>query len=278
MVTEPTQPTDGNQTKIDYQQDIPMEFQQQRSQMESNAGSKGMPLKPDSAESKAFQLNSDASNQQSVRQFGPGYNDNMQRYSEGMIGPSNELHFPAGSLANTNNTNSLTANTPTLNQLLTQSSAPTKYPSGYGEYPNASGGGPGGAPSNPQPMYDGWNSTAQPQQGSVNPNTVNAVRPGMPSPNRPLAPNSQVDHKKFDLPDCSVTCSNGVIFKRTIMLQLVALLYNPNVNVNITGKWQLLFLSKALYLHACLLSRMACSIKTNGISPGMNFYLYEFYL
>lgn len=193
MVTEPSQPTDGNQTKIDYQQDIPMDFQQQRSQTqtESNSGVKQLLGKPDNADPKSFQPNSDTSgpptdqykNSQPSRPYGPSYDGGMQRFPEGMMHPSTEQtqYPPTGPMANTNNSTS-TANTPTLNQLLSQSPASQKYAPGYADFPNANTGNSGAT----QTVYDNWNATPA-QQGS---NPTNSMRPSMPSPNRMMPPNS----------------------------------------------------------------------------------------
>lgn len=86
---------------------------------------------------------------------------------------------------------SISANTPTLNHLLTNSHPP-KYPSasGYGDYQSAPV-----APASSQNMYDGWGNSQHAANSSTSAMYSNTMghmsRPGMPPPNRgPGAPNS----------------------------------------------------------------------------------------
>lgn len=181
---EPNQQVDGNQTKIDYPHN--MEFQQQNSQAETI--SKSHALKPDNAESKSFPQTPNGPETMQQRSFGPGYGDSsMQRssmFGEGMMSQSVEQpHYPPGGSMSATNSTSLAANTPTLNQLLTQNPTSAKYPPGYADYSNTNSAPPG--PGGPPNMYDGWNSTQQQSSMSSSP-----ARPGMPPPNRSMSNNS----------------------------------------------------------------------------------------
>lgn len=150
--------------------------------------------------SKNFQSLAEASGGPAQRQFGQGFGDGMQRpgiYTEGIIpGSVEQPHFPPPTTMSSSGSTPA-ASTPTLNQLLTQTPLPPKYPSGGGystEYPGGAGGANPPMPlANSSPaMYDSWNAS---QQNSVNPSAYasNMAAPGrspMPLPNRPMGPHS----------------------------------------------------------------------------------------
>lgn len=203
---EPNPPTEGSQVKInDYPQDIPHDYPLQN-QLVDSTGSNTLSIKPEVRDSNSvknsYQQNADglsgapSTDQykgiQTPRQFGQTYNDGSvprpPMYPDGGMMPSNDqAHYPqSGAMAVANSTSAAAANTPTLNQLLTQAPAPSKYPpgAGYGDFAmnatNASA-----ATGSSQPIYDGWNTPV-----SMFNNSMGQMRPGMPSPTRPMVPNS----------------------------------------------------------------------------------------